>query len=152
MPEKQTLERAREDAREGKSPSTQAGEFVREEMHHIREGKHGGCFAETGYRNRTLEGPARGRKARTTSSRQDLRKHAAKSGSRLRKGPDSCGSQNLAAALARPHPGVEERRPRGRIAPGSFATGTRGSPQARIELTAQCGRQGQPNQKEPPPQ
>src|SRR5215470_2527931 len=41
MPEKETLERAREDAREGKSPSTQAGEFVREEMHHIREGKHG---------------------------------------------------------------------------------------------------------------
>ncbi len=41
MPEKQTLERAREDAREGKSPSTQAGEFVKEEMDHIREGKHG---------------------------------------------------------------------------------------------------------------
>jgi hypothetical protein len=41
MPEKETLERAREDKREGKSPTTQAGEFVREEMHHIREGKHG---------------------------------------------------------------------------------------------------------------
>lgn len=41
MREKQTLEHAREDAREGKSPSTQAGEFVREEMHHVREGKHG---------------------------------------------------------------------------------------------------------------
>ena len=41
MPEKRTIERAREDAREGKSPSTQAGEFVREEVHHIREGKHG---------------------------------------------------------------------------------------------------------------
>ncbi|HZR28599.1 MAG TPA: DUF6496 domain-containing protein [Terriglobales bacterium] len=41
MPEKQTLERAQEDAREGKSPSTQAGEFVREEIEHIREGKHG---------------------------------------------------------------------------------------------------------------
>jgi len=41
MPEKETLERAHEDAREGKSPSTQAGEFVREEMHHIREGRHG---------------------------------------------------------------------------------------------------------------
>ena len=41
MPEKETLERAREDAREGKAPSTQAGEFVREEMHHVREGKHG---------------------------------------------------------------------------------------------------------------
>ena len=41
MPEKETIERARKDAREGKSPSTQAGEFVREEIHHIREGKHG---------------------------------------------------------------------------------------------------------------
>ena len=41
MPEKNTLERAQEDRREGKSTSTQAGEFVREEMHHIREGKHG---------------------------------------------------------------------------------------------------------------
>jgi len=41
MPEKQTIERAKQDRREGKSPSTQAGEFVREEMHHIREGKHG---------------------------------------------------------------------------------------------------------------
>ena len=41
MPEQETIERAREDAREGKSPSTQAGEFVREEMHHVREGKHG---------------------------------------------------------------------------------------------------------------
>jgi len=41
MPEKETLERAQQDKREGKSSSTQAGEFVREEMHHIREGKHG---------------------------------------------------------------------------------------------------------------
>jgi Family of unknown function (DUF6496) len=41
MPEKETIERARQDAREGKAPTTQAGEFVREEMHHIREGKHG---------------------------------------------------------------------------------------------------------------
>ena len=41
MPERETLERADLDKREGKSPSTQAGEFVREEMHHVREGKHG---------------------------------------------------------------------------------------------------------------
>ena len=41
MPEEEVIERARKDAQEGKSPSTQAGEFVREEMHHIREGKHG---------------------------------------------------------------------------------------------------------------
>jgi hypothetical protein len=41
MPDKETLERAEEDKREGKAPSTQAGEFVKEEMDHIREGKHG---------------------------------------------------------------------------------------------------------------
>ena len=41
MPEKKTIDRAQRDAREGKAPSTQAGEFVREEFEHIREGKHG---------------------------------------------------------------------------------------------------------------
>jgi Family of unknown function (DUF6496) len=46
MPEKETIERAQEEAREGKSPSTQAGEFVREEVHHVREGKHGAGSAK----------------------------------------------------------------------------------------------------------
>jgi hypothetical protein len=46
MPEKQTIQRARRDAAEGKSPSTQAGEFVREQIHHIREGKHGARSAK----------------------------------------------------------------------------------------------------------
>jgi len=46
MPEKQTIERARRDKREGKAPTTQAGEFIREEMHHIREGKHGARSAK----------------------------------------------------------------------------------------------------------
>ena len=46
MPEKETLRRAEQDKREGKSPSTQAGEFVREEMEHIREGKHGARSAK----------------------------------------------------------------------------------------------------------
>src|SRR6187397_424570 len=41
MPEKKTIEKARQDAREGKSPSTQAGEFVHEEIEHVQEGKHG---------------------------------------------------------------------------------------------------------------
>jgi hypothetical protein len=41
MPEKKTIERARKDKREGKAPSTQAGEFVHEEIEHVREGKHG---------------------------------------------------------------------------------------------------------------
>jgi hypothetical protein len=41
MPEARTIARARRKAREGKAPSTQAGEFVREEIEHVREGKHG---------------------------------------------------------------------------------------------------------------
>ena len=46
MPEKKTLERARTAKREGKSPSTQAGAFVHEEIEHIREGKHGARSTE----------------------------------------------------------------------------------------------------------
>ena len=46
MPEEETLETAREDEAEGKSPSTQAGEFVREEIEHVREGKHGARSAK----------------------------------------------------------------------------------------------------------
>jgi Family of unknown function (DUF6496) len=41
MPEKETLRRAKKDKAEGKAPTTQAGEFIREEMEHVREGKHG---------------------------------------------------------------------------------------------------------------
>src|SRR5712675_3339151 len=46
MPDKETLERSKRDEQEGKSPGTQAGEFIREEMHHIREGKHGARSAK----------------------------------------------------------------------------------------------------------
>ena len=41
MPDKEVVERAKEGLREGKSPSSAAGEFVREEIEHVREGKHG---------------------------------------------------------------------------------------------------------------
>lgn len=46
MPEKKTIERARKKKREGKAPTTQAGEFVREEIEHVREGKHGARSAK----------------------------------------------------------------------------------------------------------
>ena len=46
MPEKKTIKRAAEDKKQGKAPSTQAGEFVREEIEHIREGKHGARSAK----------------------------------------------------------------------------------------------------------
>lgn len=41
MPEKKTLERVKKDKREGKAPTTQAGAFAKEEMDHVKEGKHG---------------------------------------------------------------------------------------------------------------
>jgi hypothetical protein len=46
MPEKRTIKRARDDQRKGKSVSTQAGEFVREEVEHIRKGQHGARSAK----------------------------------------------------------------------------------------------------------
>jgi len=41
MPSKKTMDRAKQDKRQGKAATTQAGEFIREEIHHVREGKHG---------------------------------------------------------------------------------------------------------------
>jgi hypothetical protein len=46
MPEKKTTEKAHQDKREGKSASTQAGEYVHEEIEHVREGKHGARSAK----------------------------------------------------------------------------------------------------------
>ena len=46
MPEKKTVDEARKAKREGKSPSTQAGAFVHEEIEHLREGKHGARSAK----------------------------------------------------------------------------------------------------------
>lgn len=85
MPEKETLEHARRDKRQGKSPSTQAGEFVREEIEHIREGKHGARSAKQaiaiGLSKARRAGvqlpvPAKGRASKKTRERaaRDLRK------------------------------------------------------------------------------
>jgi Family of unknown function (DUF6496) len=80
MPERETIERAREDAREGKSPSTQAGEFVREEMDHIREGKHGAANTKQAIaiglskaRRAGVKLPARGSASTRRKAQQDTR-------------------------------------------------------------------------------
>jgi hypothetical protein len=83
MPEKETLERAEEDRREGKAPSTQAGEFVREEIHHVREGKHGARstkqaiaigLSKARRSGVPLEPPARGKKSTKQQAARDVRK------------------------------------------------------------------------------
>src|SRR5215467_8461412 len=76
MPEKETVERAREDAREGKSPSTQAGEFVREEIHHVREGKHGAASPQQAIAIGLSKARRAGVKLRAPKGPASLRKKA----------------------------------------------------------------------------
>ncbi len=66
MPEKEPIRRARLDAAEGKAPTTQAGEFVKEEMEHIRKGKHGRPVYQAGDCYRSFQG-APGRRAAATT-------------------------------------------------------------------------------------
>jgi Family of unknown function (DUF6496) len=89
MPEQETIDRARQDAREGKSPSTQAGEFVREEIHHIREGKHGAAstkqaiaIALSKARKAGVDLPPAPGRRRTKSASSRRRKPTAKSSKR----------------------------------------------------------------------
>ena len=87
MPEKETLERAREDAREGKSPSTQAGEFVREEIHHIREGKHGARSPQQAIAIGLSKARRAGVKLSPPKGSASLRKKAAQDTKAAKKGP-----------------------------------------------------------------
>ena len=80
MPEKETLRRARRDKRQGKSSSTQAGEFVREEMHHIKEGKHGArsraqaiAIGLSKARRSGVKVPGRGKRSRGTGRGSRIR-------------------------------------------------------------------------------
>lgn len=113
MPEKRTVARAKKDKREGKAPSTQAGEFVREEIHHLREGKHGARSTEQAIAiglskarraGVDLEPPAKGTASRNTRKRAkaDLRKGRAKT----KKRPSPKRSRAAKRALKR-----EPRRP-----------------------------------------
>jgi hypothetical protein len=83
MPEKKTLERAKKAKREGKAPSTQAGEFIREEIHHIREGKHGAAstrqaiaigLSKARRAGVKLAAPKRGSKRVRRQAKRDLRR------------------------------------------------------------------------------
>ena len=106
MPEEETIERALEDEREGKSPSTQAGEFVREEMEHIREGKHGARSPEQAIAiglskarraGVNLPPPKRGSEQTKRQAKRDL----AKGRSERRKKPSLKRSRAMKRALKR---------------------------------------------------
>src|SRR5580704_6835890 len=108
MPDKKTIERARKDAREGKAPSTQAGEFVREEMDHIREGKHGARspqqaiaigLSKARRAGVKLKPPAKGKGSPETRSK--TQRDYAKGQSASRSKPSAKRSRSVEAALKR---------------------------------------------------
>jgi len=125
MPEKTTIEKARADLRAGKSPTTAAGEFVHEEIEHVREGKHGARSPEQAIAiglskarraGIPLKPPKKGRakkstrrSARTASRKRSTtsRKRSAASRRRLKREPKSTVSKS---ALSRHAKRVARRR------------------------------------------
>jgi hypothetical protein len=108
MPERKTLERARKARREGKAPTTQAGEFVREEIEHVREGKHGARstkqaiaigLSKARRAGVKLKPPKRGQASARTRKRAARAYRAGQSGSRRK--PSAKRSRAVRRALER---------------------------------------------------
>ena len=136
MPEEDAIERAREDEREGLSPSTQAGEFVREEMEHIREGEHGARSPEQAIAiglskarraGVKLPPPKRGKARTKRQAKRDLAKGRAGRG----KKPSRKRSRATKGALKR-----ESRRSASRKALSQQAKREAGRRSARSRLAA----------------
>ncbi len=118
MPEKKTLEKASEDLKEGKSPTTAAGEFVREEMEHIREGKHGARstkqaiaigLSKARRAGVPLKPPKKGQTSRRTR-RSAERAYEVGQGKRKPRSPSRKGSRATSRALRREGRGAASKR------------------------------------------
>ena len=117
MPEKQTIERAQKDKRAGRAPGTQAGEFVREEIHKIRRGEHGARSAkqaiaiglsEARRAGVDLPPPQKGKVSeRTRKSAQ--RAYEVGQGKRAPRAPSAKRSRAIKAALKREPTGTVSR-------------------------------------------
>lgn len=108
MPEKETLARARRDKKEGKSASTQAGEFIREEIHHIREGKHGAASTKQAIaiglskaRRAGVKLPAPRRGTVSESTRKEARNASKAGAKRTKKRPSRARSRASTRRLKR---------------------------------------------------
>lgn len=109
MPEKKTIERARKKKRAGKAPTTQAGEFVREEIEHVRKGKHGARSAKQAIaiglakaRKAGVEVPPKGKAAKKKSKSSSAGRKKSSSAKRGGKGKTSARrSQATTRALKR---------------------------------------------------
>jgi Family of unknown function (DUF6496) len=158
MPDKVTIERAKEDKRRGKAASTQAGEFVREEMHHIREGKHGARstkqaiaigLSKARRAGVNLRAPAKGkasvqtrRSAKSALSRgrsrqrPSARRSRAVLGALRREGRSAASTQSLARQARQ---SARRRGPRARSAAAMKAVRTKG-PRARSTAARKAAR------------
>jgi hypothetical protein len=108
MPDQETMERVREDRREGKSASTQAGEFVREEMEHIRKGKHGARSAKQAIaiglskaRRAGVKLPPPEKDRTSEETRKQAKRDLKKGGSSRAKKPSAKRSRAVQKALKR---------------------------------------------------
>jgi hypothetical protein len=152
MPDRETIQRAKRDLRRGRKPSTAAGEFVREEMHHIREGKHGARstkqaiaigLSKARRAGVPLTPPKRGATARTRTSAQRAyevgqhrRKPRAPSRARgravfraLQREPHRAASPRALASQARQT--ARRRGHRARVASARQAVRTKGAAERR---------------------
>jgi Family of unknown function (DUF6496) len=107
MPEQEVIDRANRDKEEGKSPSTRAGEFVREEMHHIREGKHGAANTKQAIaiglskaRRAGVELPQPREGSTSESTRKQVQRHTEK-GEEGNPAPSRTRSRAVSTALKR---------------------------------------------------
>lgn len=108
MPRKTTVDRARKDLREGKSPTTAAGEFVREEMEHVKQGKHGARSREqviaiglSKARRSGVPLPPRGKRAAKGAGAAAKRAGGRSGGRRTGRGASSARSRGKATARSR---------------------------------------------------
>jgi Family of unknown function (DUF6496) len=142
MPEKKTLERARQKAREGRSPSTQAGEFVREEMEHIKQGKHGARSTKQAIaiglskaRKAGVALPPRGEKARQKKTGRPQNRTSARRSQTslavLKREPHAAASHKALSRQA--HRSARQRGPGARHHAAMKAVKTKGSRMLREE-------------------
>ena len=113
MPDRETVAKAKKDLREGKSPSTAAGEFVREEIDHVREGKHGVRspqqaiaigLSEARRAGIPLKAPARGKTSEETRAKAEREYEKGQASPQTEKeGSNKRGRSRLAAMKREPH-------------------------------------------------
>jgi hypothetical protein len=108
MPEKETIENAERDKREGKSPGTQAGEFVHEEIEHIREGKHGARSAKQAIaiglskaRRAGVKLPAPKKGKTSSRTRRQAQRELSRAKSGVKRKPSASRSRAASRALKR---------------------------------------------------